>query len=86
MNQELVYESIRIVHTNILWQDNHKWCNISVYDHLSGELITDGHDTLTFKGKQFTMEANKDVEGFICYGPKFKLPKGAFSHLIIECI
>lgn len=85
MNQEQVYEYIRIVHTNTFFGDNDKWCNISVYNYPSGELITEGHDIVSFTGKQFSMEANKDVEGFVCYGPEFKLDT-AFSHLKIECI
>lgn len=84
----VVYDTIRIVHTNKPWQDSKQgWCQISVYDQ-DDNLITTGHDVLRFQERSFYMECVKDVEGFSCYGAKFEFLPGSFSHntLIINVI
>lgn len=82
-----IFNSLRIVHTNEIWQENESgWCNISVYND-KDELIAQGRDMITFKGNQFSMECKKDIEGFICYGAKFKMPPTTYhNNLEIEVI
>jgi hypothetical protein len=75
MGETQTFDSIRIVHTNEIWDDEYKWCKISVYDK-DDNLITTGHDQLMFQGKTFSMETIKDVEGFNCYHGKFELELG----------
>lgn len=69
------FKSIRIVNTNKIWQDNESgWCEIAVYDAENSELIGQGWDMVTFKGKGFSIEAQKDLEGLVYYGATFKFP------------
>jgi hypothetical protein len=76
MRKTKTFKSIRIVHTNTIWQDNDgHWCNISVYD-ADDNLITSGHDILQFEGKSFFMECMENKEGFICYSGLFELELG----------
>lgn len=76
MRETKTFSSIRIVHTNDIWQHNESgWCDISVYDE-KDNLITTGHDHLIFQGKHFYMDCHKDKPGFNCYHGKFELELG----------
>ena len=75
MDRIKTFDTIRIVHTNKIWDEEYSWCCISVYDK-DNNLITGGHDILHFTGEPFFMECNKDIEGFTCYGRVFELELG----------
>ena len=78
-----IFNSLRIVHTNEIWQNNeYKHCNISVYDADSNVLISEGNDILTFSGKPYNIDCLKNVEGFRCYGAKFKMPERTYSNCL----
>jgi hypothetical protein len=75
MRETKTFDQIRIVHTNEIWDDEYKWCRISVYDK-DDNLITTGHDHLLIQGKTFSMDCHKDKPGFNCYHGKFELELG----------
>lgn len=81
MGEIKTFTSIRIVHTNEIWDDEYTWCKISVYDK-DDNLITTGHDHLMFRGKTFSMECVKNIEGFNCYHGTFELELG-YNTLVI---
>jgi len=69
------FNSIRIVNTNKIWQDNENgWAQIAIYNPDNDELIGKGWDIVTFTGKQFSIEAKIGIEGLIYYGATFKFP------------
>ena len=75
------FKSLRIVNTNQIWQDNESgWCEIAIYNPANNELIGKGWDMVTFSGKSFSIEAKKDVEGFIYYGATFKFPSEEYHN------
>lgn len=81
-----VHEIIRIVHTNTLWQDSKKWCNITIYD-VNDNIITEGHDIVQFifKGTLMQMECIKDVEGIFYYDAEFHIdPSSNTCKIIVE--
>ncbi len=81
-----VHETIRIVHTNELWQDSEKWCNITIYD-LNDNVIGSGHDIVEFifKGSGMMMECQKDVEGIFYYNAEFHVDSyHSIARIIVE--
>jgi hypothetical protein len=77
------FKSIRIVHTNKIWQGNDSgWCKIAAYDNATGELIGEGWDCIKFSGKSFMIECRKDIEGFSYYAATFKFPEEEYHNCL----
>jgi hypothetical protein len=72
MEKKNIFDTIRIVHTDVLWQDSDRHCNITVYDEYNN-IITEGHDIIQISGESFFIETIKDVAGFFYYGAKFEI-------------
>jgi len=81
-----VHEIIRIVHTNTLWQDSEKWCNITIYD-MNNNIIGYGHDIVEwiFKGSGMMTHCRKDVEGIFYYNAEFHVDTyHSIARIIVE--